>query len=43
MYKIDGSFFIGTFQKGKAAGKGLYIMKNGSYFEGTLINNIADC
>lgn len=43
MYKADGSLFIGNFSHGKAQGLGLFILKDGSYFQGSLKNNTADC
>ena len=43
MYKNDGSVFLGYFNHGKALGNGIYILKDGSYFEGELVDNIADC
>ena len=43
MYKYDGSIFLGRFVQGRAEGKGLYILDDGAYFEGSLANNQADC
>ena len=34
MYKSTGDLFLGNFNKGKAEGKGAYIMKDGSYYKG---------
>jgi hypothetical protein len=41
MYKADKSLFLGHFVDGKAHGEGVYIMSNGSYYEGNFENNTA--
>lgn len=43
MYKSDGSFFIGKFEEGRAQGAGLYVLPDGAYFEGELLDNCAHC
>jgi hypothetical protein len=43
MFKADGSLFVGHFVDGKAEGDGLFIFKDGSYFEGKLHENMTDC
>ena len=42
MYKRDGSFFVGSFNSGIANGHGLYILPDGSYYEGAIYNNMAE-
>ena len=34
IYKEDGSIYLGNWEKGKANGNGVYIVKDGSYYEG---------
>ena len=41
MYKEDGALFVGRFSHGKAEGEGLYILKDGSYYEGLFKDNVA--
>ncbi len=43
MYKLDGSIFIGKFVVGHAEGLGLFVLEDGAYFEGELLNNKAEC
>lgn len=43
MYKEDGALFVGRFSHGKAEGEGLYILKDGSYYEGLFKDNVAQC
>jgi hypothetical protein len=43
MYKLDGSIFIGKFVMGHAEGLGLFVLEDGAYFEGELLNNKAEC
>ena len=43
MYKGDGALFIGQFEAGKANGPGRYIFKNGSYYDGQMKSNTAEC
>lgn len=42
MYHKNGSFFVGNFMQGVANGDGFYIKKDGSYYRGRMINNVAD-
>ena len=39
----NGSVFIGEFIDGKANGPGHYILPDGSYYHGTMVNNVAEC
>ena len=43
MYKGDGALFIGEFDKGKANGPARYIFKNGAYYDGQMVDNVAEC
>jgi hypothetical protein len=43
MYKSDGSLFVGRFVQGRAEGPGLYVLPDGAYFEGELVDNRAHC
>lgn len=43
MYKSDGSLFVGKFDHGRAQGDGLYVLPDGSYFEGYVDDNVATC
>jgi hypothetical protein len=43
MYKGDGSLFAGKFVQGRAEGPGLYVLPDGAYFEGGLVDNKAHC
>lgn len=40
MFKSDGSLFIGMFSRGRPTGKGYYFLKDGTYFEGDVKNNM---
>ena len=42
MYKSTGDLFMGNFNKGKAQGKGAYVMKDGSYYLGEFQENKAE-
>ena len=42
MYRQSGDLFIGRFDKGKAEGPGIYIFKNGSYYDGEFKDNSAE-
>lgn len=39
----NGSVFIGEFIDGKANGPGHYILNDGSYYQGMMVENIAEC
>ena len=41
MYKIDGSFYVGHFQNGKAEGEGAYLTPEGLVYHGQFHNNHA--
>ena len=43
MYKQNGAYFVGNFVNGKAQGSCCYIMPDGSYFQGDMNENMADC
>jgi len=34
IYKTDGSIYLGSWSRGKAEGKGLFIQNDGSFYEG---------
>jgi hypothetical protein len=42
MFKPDGSLYLGYFDHGKAQGKGVYIFKDGSYYQGDFNSNCAE-
>jgi hypothetical protein len=42
MYKHDGSVIISHFKEGKAIGPSICVFNDGSYYEGKLLNNIAE-
>lgn len=42
MYKPDGGIYIGHFNFGKAQGKGAFIFKDGSFYQGEFFENCAD-
>lgn len=41
MYYKNGSLFIGKFIEGIANGNGIYLMKDGSYYSGQIVDNKA--
>ena len=43
MYKADGSLFIGIFSHGTAQGDALLILPDGSYYQGMMKDNTAEC
>ena len=43
MYKENGAYFIGNFVSGKANGPCFYAMSNGSFYQGLMKGNNADC
>lgn len=43
MYKENGAVFVGKFVSGKAEGPCFYVMKDGSYFQGIMKQNFAQC
>jgi hypothetical protein len=42
MYKDNGSVVISHFKEGKAIGPSICVFKDGSYYEGKLLNNVAE-
>ena len=43
MYKENGDLFVGKFEQGVADGPGVYIFQDGSYYDGKLVSNVAEC
>jgi hypothetical protein len=43
LYKKNGSIYVGYFKEGKAEGNGLCVFVDGSYYEGEMVNNLAEC
>lgn len=43
MYKANGALFIGHFVGGKAEGPCFYVMKDGSFYRGEMVDNKAHC
>lgn len=42
VYKKNGSVYVGHFRDGKAEGLGLFVFPDGSYYEGEMMDNIAE-
>jgi hypothetical protein len=42
MYRSDGSVYIGQFNNGTANGNGIYILPDGTYYEGFMVDNKAE-
>jgi len=42
MYKPNGSIYLGSFDHGRAQGKGVFIFEDGSYYHGDFNRNLAE-